>query len=62
LTTALATAVGVAIDRLIVLPNISLVYVVPVLIAAARHGLVPSLWVSALSVLCYNFFYLPPLY
>ncbi|HZB53197.1 MAG TPA: ATP-binding protein, partial [Reyranella sp.] len=58
----LATAVGVAIDRLIVLPNISLVYVVPVLIAAARHGLVPSLWVSALSVLCYNFFYLPPLY
>src|SRR5918995_67823 len=62
LTTALATAVGVVIDRLIVLPNISLVYVVPVLIAAARHGLVPSLWVSALSVLCYNFFYLPPLY
>jgi two-component system sensor histidine kinase KdpD len=62
LTTALATAVGVAIDRLIVLPNISLVYVVPVLVAAARHGLVPSLWVSALSVLCYNFFYLPPLY
>jgi two-component system sensor histidine kinase KdpD len=62
LTTALATAVGVGIDRLIVLPNISLVYVVPVLVAAARHGLVPSLWISALSVLCYNFFYLPPLY
>lgn len=62
LTTAVATVVGVAIDRLIVLPNISLVYVVPVLVAAARHGLVPSLWVSALCVLCYNFFYLPPLY
>ena len=31
------------------LPNISLVFVVPVLVAAARHGLVPSLWVSALS-------------
>ena len=62
LSTALATAVGVFIDRLIVLPNISLVYVVPVLVAAARHGLVPSLWVAALSVLCYNFFYLPPLY
>jgi two-component system sensor histidine kinase KdpD len=62
LTTAVATAVGVTIDRLIVLPNISLVFVVPVLVAAARHGLVPSLWVSALSVLAYNFFFLPPLY
>jgi two-component system sensor histidine kinase KdpD len=30
--------------------------------AAARHGLVPSLWVSGLSVLCFNFFFLPPLY
>ncbi|MGE3918908.1 MAG: DUF4118 domain-containing protein, partial [Hyphomicrobiaceae bacterium] len=62
LTTMMATAVGVGIDRLIVLPNISLVYVVPLMVAAARHGLAPSLWVSALSVLCYNFFYLPPLY
>ncbi|MBI2735559.1 MAG: sensor histidine kinase KdpD [Rhodospirillales bacterium] len=62
LTTALATAVGVAIDRLIVLPNIPLIFVVPVMVAAARHGLVPSLWVSALGVLAYNFFFLPPLY
>jgi two-component system, OmpR family, sensor histidine kinase KdpD len=62
LTTAVATALGKAIDASIVLPNISLLYVVPVLIAAARHGLVPSLWVSALSVLAYNFFFLPPLY
>lgn len=61
-TTALATAVGVAIDRAIVLPNISLVYVVPVLVAAARHGLAPSLWVAALAVGCFNFFFLPPLY
>jgi two-component system sensor histidine kinase KdpD len=62
LSTALATAIGVFIDRHVVLPNISLVYVVPILVAAARHGLVPSLWVSALSVLAYNFFFLPPLY
>ncbi len=62
LTTAAATAVGKLIDASIVLPNISLVFVVPVLAAAARHGLVPSLWVSGLSVLCYNFFFLPPLY
>jgi len=62
LTTVLATAVGVLIDHLIALPNISLVFVLPVLAAAARHGLVPSLWVSGLSVASYNFFFLPPLY
>ena len=62
LTAAVATGLGKLIDAHIVLPNISLLYVVPVLIAAARHGLVPSLWVSALSVLAYNFFFLPPLY
>jgi len=62
LTTAIATAAGAAIDAYIKLPNISLVYVVPVMVAAARHGLVPSLWVSGLAVLSYNFFFLPPLY
>jgi two-component system sensor histidine kinase KdpD len=62
LTTATATAVGKLIDAYIDLPNISLVFVVPVLVAAARHGLVPSLWVSALSVLSYNFCFIPPLY
>src|SRR5512139_3270942 len=62
LTTALATAAGVLIDRHIALSNISLLFVVPVLVAAARHGLVPSLWVAALSMLSYNFFFLPPLY
>ncbi|MBS0526359.1 MAG: sensor histidine kinase KdpD [Proteobacteria bacterium] len=62
LTTALATAFGALIDAHIKLPNISLLYVVPVMVAAARHGLVPSLWVSTLSILCFNFFFLPPLY
>ena len=62
LTTAVATGIGVFIDRHILLPNISLVFVVPVLVAAARHGLVPSLWVALLGVLSFNFFFLPPLY
>src|SRR5471032_1164013 len=61
-TTAVATAIGMAIDARIQLPNISIVFVVPVMLAAARHGLVPSLWVAGLSVLSYNFFFLPPLY
>jgi len=62
LTTAGATGTGVLINDVVGLPNISLIFVVPVMVAAARHGLVPSLWVSGLSVLCFNFFFLPPLY
>ena len=62
LTTALATVVGVLIRAYVDLPNISLIYVVPVMIAAARYGLVPSLWVAAIAVVSYNFFFLPPLH
>lgn len=62
LITALATAIGALVNAEFQLPNISLLFVVPVLIAATRHGLVPSLWVTALSVLSYNFFFLAPLY
>lgn len=62
LGTSVATAAGVAIEAWVGVPNISLIYVVPVLIAAVRHGLVPSLCVTAVSVLCFNFFFLPPLY
>ena len=62
LTTAVATGVGMVVDTYVRLPNVSLIFVVPVLVAAARHGLVPSLWVSLASVLSYNFFFLPPLY
>jgi two-component system sensor histidine kinase KdpD len=62
MSTTLATAVGMLIDNYVKLPNISLVYVVPILVAAARHGLVPSLWVTALGVLSYNFFFLPPIF
>ncbi|HZQ01481.1 MAG TPA: DUF4118 domain-containing protein [Reyranella sp.] len=62
LTAGLATAVGAVINIYVGLANVSLIYVVPVLVAAVRHGLAPSLWVSGLSVLCFNFFFLPPLY
>ncbi|MPZ31363.1 MAG: DUF4118 domain-containing protein [Rhodospirillales bacterium] len=62
LTTAVATGLGKLVDSTIVVPNVSLLFVVPVLIAAARHGLAPSLWVSGLSVLSYNVLFLPPLY
>jgi two-component system, OmpR family, sensor histidine kinase KdpD len=43
-------------------PNLSLVFLAAVLLSAISHGLGPSLFASALSVLAYNFFFLPPIY
>lgn len=42
--------------------NIALVYLMAVLVVAAKYGLGPSLYACLLSVLAYNFFSLPPLY
>jgi two-component system sensor histidine kinase KdpD len=57
-------AVGVSylIDRLVSLPNLSLVFLTAVLFSALRYGLWPSIMASLLSVAAYNFFFLPPLY
>jgi two-component system sensor histidine kinase KdpD len=63
-TLAVATALGVseAIQYIVSVPNISLVFLTAVLFSAVAWGLWPSLWATALSVLAYNFFFLPPLY
>jgi two-component system sensor histidine kinase KdpD len=60
--TALVAAGGIAIGERIELPNISLIFVIPVLAAAVRHGLFVALWAAALSVLAYDYFFLLPLY
>ena len=60
--TALAVVAGLAILHRVDVPNVSLVFVIPVLAAAVRHGLPASLWAAALSVLAYDYFFLPPLY
>jgi len=59
---ALATAVGLAIDALIVIPNISLVFLAAVLATAVRSGLAPSVYASLIAVACYNFFFTDPHY
>jgi two-component system sensor histidine kinase KdpD len=62
LAVALATLFGKIIVSLVDLPNVSLVYLAAVLWSAARHGLLPSLFASIVSTLCYNFFFIPPIY
>ena len=59
-----AAALGVAelIDQFLDVPNLSLVFLVAVLLCAIAYGLGPSLFAVALSVAAYNFFFLPPLY
>jgi two-component system sensor histidine kinase KdpD len=59
---AAATAIGLAIERAVEIPNISLVFLAAILSSAVRYGLWPSLYAALLSTLAYNFFFIPPLY
>ncbi len=59
---AAAVGVGLALQQVLAAPAISLVFLTAVLACAATWGLWPSLYASLLSVLAYNFFFLPPIY
>jgi two-component system, OmpR family, sensor histidine kinase KdpD len=59
---AVALGLGLALEEFLNVLNIALVFLIAVLIAAASFGLWPSLFACAISVLAYNFFFLPPLY
>jgi two-component system sensor histidine kinase KdpD len=59
---AAALAVGLPIDRYVDPENISLVFLAAVLASAVQYGLGPSVYAALLSVLAYNFFFIPPFY
>jgi two-component system, OmpR family, sensor histidine kinase KdpD len=59
---ALATGVSVLLWPWIGLPNTDLVYLAAIVGIAVRFGLWPSLVASAVSALCYNFFFTEPYY
>ena len=48
--------------QLLGVSNIALVFLTAVLVSAVAYGLWPSLFACLVSVLAYNFFFLPPLY
>jgi len=60
--TAVATLAAVGVDSQVAIPNLSLVFVVPVIIAAINFGLGPSLCSAVLGALAYNFFLTEPRY
>jgi two-component system sensor histidine kinase KdpD len=61
---AVAVALGCAelVDYWIGVENVDLVFLTAVVGVAVRFGLWPSLLASVVSALCYNFFFLPPIY
>jgi two-component system sensor histidine kinase KdpD len=59
---ALAAGIGFPINQAINLPNISMLFLAAVLFSAMRYGLWPSLYTSLISMLAYNYLFLPPLY
>jgi K+-sensing histidine kinase KdpD len=60
--TAFATVVAVGVDSKVTIPNLSLVFVVPVIIAGISLGLGPSLCSAILGALAFNFFLTEPRY
>ncbi len=57
-----ATVIALGLDSKVTIPNLSLVYVIPVVVAAVAFGLGPSLCSAVLGALAYNFFFTEPRY
>src|SRR5712671_6472999 len=58
----IALGISVAILPWLGIENVDLVFLTAVVGVAVRYGLWPSLVASAAASLCYNFFFLPPIY
>lgn len=59
---AIGLGVGVLIHPWLGIENVDLVFLTAVVAAAVRYGLLPSMLASLVASLCYNFFFLPPIY
>ena len=59
---AIALGAGKVIQQRLGIENVDLVFMTAVVAVAVRWGLWPSLVASIAASLCYNFFFLPPIY
>jgi len=57
-----ALAIGEGLTALTPIPNLSMLFLVAVLLVAVNFGIWPAIYASALSFAVYNFFFIPPLY
>ncbi|MBN9006704.1 MAG: sensor histidine kinase KdpD [Rhizobiales bacterium] len=62
LTVAAALGVSEVLTKLTPIPNLSMVFMVSVLVSAINFGVWPAVYASVLSFFAYNFFFIPPLY
>ena len=62
LMVAATTGAAVLLGQWLGAQSVDLLYLVPVMAAALRHGLRPGLLAGVLAALAYNFFFLPPIY
>jgi two-component system sensor histidine kinase KdpD len=60
LAVAVAIAISHVADRFLPLANLSLIFLMAVLLAAIRFGLWPSVYTALLSFVAYNFFFTEP--
>ena len=60
--TAIATVVAIGVDSHVNIPNLSLVFVIPVIVAGLGLGLGPALCAAVLGALAFNFFLTDPRY
>ena len=62
LAVAVALVVGEGLTELTPIPNLSMVFLLAVLVTAMSFGVWPAIFASVLSFLAYNYFFIPPLY
>jgi two-component system, OmpR family, sensor histidine kinase KdpD len=62
LVVAVALGISEAIQPWFGIENVDLVFLTAVVGVSVRYGLLPSLVASVAASLCYNFFFLPPIY
>jgi len=62
LVVAIGLGTAELIQPLFGIENVDLVFLTAVVAVAVRYGLWPSLFASVAASLCYNFFFLPPIY
>jgi len=62
LLTAFATVIAVGADMQVAIPNLSLIFVVPVIVSGVSLGLGPSLLSAVLGALSFDFFLTTPRY
>jgi len=62
LAAAVALAISQFVQPLFGLENVDLIFLTAIVVVAVRYGLWPSLLATVAASLCYNFFFLPPIY